>query len=98
MHTDSKQQFDVVTRGSHPTEKRLMIDIAAARQAYKRHDLAKVALATSEHNVADGLTKPRTCTALDYMLKAGVDSTPLEQWVTRTGLCPPRPTTGPGAV
>lgn len=98
VHTDSKQLFDVVTRGSHPTEKRLMIDVAAARQAYKRHDLAKVALVTSEHNVADGLTKPRTCTALDYMLKAGVDSTPLEQWVTRTGLCPPRPTTGPGAV
>eukprot|EP00168_Porphyra_purpurea_P011369 TRINITY_DN2896_c0_g1_i1.p1 TRINITY_DN2896_c0_g1~~TRINITY_DN2896_c0_g1_i1.p1 ORF type:complete len:816 (+),score=159.39 TRINITY_DN2896_c0_g1_i1:2887-5334(+) len=37
--TDSKQLFDVVTKASHPTEKRLLIDVAAARQAYNRHDL-----------------------------------------------------------
>lgn len=31
--TDSKQLFDVISRASHPTEKRLMIYTAAAREA-----------------------------------------------------------------
>eukprot|EP00170_Pyropia_yezoensis_P004074 contig_16768_g4085 len=34
MLTDWKQMFDVVIRASHITEKRLMIDVAAAREAY----------------------------------------------------------------
>lgn len=33
LMTDSKQIFDVITKATHTTEKRLMIDIAARREA-----------------------------------------------------------------
>ena len=57
MLKDSKQMFDVITRASHTTEKRLMIDVAAAREAYKRYEISNVGLVRSEHNPADGLTE-----------------------------------------
>lgn len=42
MFKDSKQFFDVMTRGKRPTEKRLAIDIVAAREAYHRFDIDRV--------------------------------------------------------
>lgn len=32
----SKQKFDIITRGKQPTEKRLAVDITAAREAHQR--------------------------------------------------------------
>ena len=83
--TDSKQLFDVVTRGSHPTEKRLLIDIAAAREAYNRREISNVGLVTSDNNMADSLTKVKPSGALGLLLATGVDRTPVEQWVIRPG-------------
>ena len=83
MLTDSKQMFDVITRASHTTKKRLMIDVAAAREAYKRYEISNVGLVRSEHNPADGLTKPPICPALDATLCTGRDVNPVKQWVTR---------------
>jgi len=88
MLTDSKQMFDVITRASHTTEKRLMTDVAAAREAYNRNEMSNVGLVKSEHNVADGLTKPRLCSALDAVLRTGKDVNPVEQWMIRM---PPTP-------
>jgi len=98
MFTDSKQLFDVVTKASHPTEKRLLVDIAAARQAYNRQDLSNVGLVASENNIADALSKARGCGALDALLRTGVDRTPVVQWVIRPTLDPPCATTGKPAV
>jgi len=88
MLTDSKQIFDVITRASHTTEKRLMIDVAAAREAYNSNEMSNVGLVNSMHNVADGLTKPRLCSALDAVLRTGKDGNPVEQWIIRM---PPTP-------
>lgn len=90
MLTDSKQMFDVITRASHTTEKRLMIDVAAAREAYNRHEISNVGLVRSEHNVPDGLTKPGPCAALDAVLRIGKDVNPVQQWVIRSPVTPER--------
>lgn len=37
--TDSKQLFDVMTKATHTTEKRLISDVAAAREAYKQSEI-----------------------------------------------------------
>jgi len=98
IFTDSKQLFDVVTKASHPTEKRLLVDIAAARQAYNRFDISNVGLIASCDNIADALTKVRGCGALDSLLRTGIDNTPVAQWVIRPPAVPPCPTTVKSAV
>ena len=40
MFTDSKQLFDVLTKASYPTEKRLMIDIASVRESYNTFEIS----------------------------------------------------------
>lgn len=84
MFTDSKQLFDVITRASHTTEKRLMIDIASAREAYKNFEISNVGLVAGTDNPADGLTKPRVCKPLYDLLRTGQDDTPVSQWIIRT--------------
>ena len=91
--SDSKQLFDVVTRGSHPTEKRLLIDVAAAREACNRREISNVGLVTSDNNIADSLTKVKPSGALELLLATGVDRTPVEQWVIQPGTASPCPTT-----
>ena len=79
--TDSKQMFDVITKASHTSEKRLMIDVAAAREAYNRHDISNVGLVVSEHNIADGLTKLGNCKAPNRVMQTGYDKNPVQQWI-----------------
>jgi len=81
--SDSKQMFDVITKASHTTERRLMIDIAASREAYNRGEISNVGLVLSENSIADGLTKPSYCKAMDTMLRTGMDKNPVEQWIIR---------------
>lgn len=94
LFTDSKQAFDVITRATHPTEKRLMIDIAALRESYNRHEISYLGLVTTENNMADAMTKLKCGSALDCLLRTGVDATPVAQWVVRPSVDPPCPTTG----
>lgn len=96
IYTDSKQAFDVITRPTHPTEKRLLIDIAGLRESYARREISSLGLVATEHNVADGMTKLRCGGALDCLLKTGIDTTPVAQWVVRPAVGPLRPTTGGG--
>lgn len=93
LFTDSKQVFDVITRATHPTEKRLMIDVAALRESYNRHEISYLGLISTENNVADAMTKLRCGSALDCLLRTGVDATPVAQWVVRSPVDPPCPTT-----
>ena len=83
MLTDSKQMFDVITKASFTSEKRLLIDISAAREAYNRHEISNVGLVLSEHNIADGLTKPKPCSSLMQVMTSGYDKNPVQQWIFR---------------
>ena len=81
MLTDSKALFDVITRSKYTTEKRLMIDIAAVRQAYNEKEINNIALIKSEFNPADGLTKLACNEALKQLLETHKISHPVEQYV-----------------
>lgn len=68
MFTDSKQLFDAMIKGKRTQEKRLMVDITAARQSYKRFEIHRVGLVRGTDNPADGLSKIKDNGALDRLL------------------------------
>ncbi len=72
MFTDSKHLFDVITTGSYTTEKRLMVEIKATREAYNKNEISNVGWVPGTFNPADELTKPITCN-----LVKGKDNTPI---------------------
>ena len=84
MLTDSKQRFGVITRATYTTEKRLRIDVAAAREAYNRQEISNVGRVKSEHNIADGTTNPGLCPVLEAMMRTGADASPVQQWIIRS--------------
>lgn len=77
MLTDSLHMSNIVSRASHTTEKPLVIDVASAREAFKRIAILSVRLLNSENNVAARLTMPRPCAALDVVLQRGEASNPV---------------------
>lgn len=96
MLKDSQLLFDVVTSASHPTEKRQLIDMAAAREACNRRDLSNMGLVAGHNNMADGLTKPRSCPDLYSLLWTEVDASSVEQWIMRPGANTPTSDHGDG--
>lgn len=57
IYTDSKQLIRAMTKGNHTTKRRLIIKIMAAKQAYPKLKIAKLALASEHTNPADILSK-----------------------------------------
>lgn len=56
MYTDRKSLFDVISKGSRTAEKRLMLDLFMAREAFKKRKISNIGLVRSGDNVADALT------------------------------------------
>lgn len=85
MFTDSKSLFDTITKLSSVSEKRLLIDIAALREAYVCQDLKNVAHVSSQYNIADVLTKskpPADCRDLLHsLMRTGKLAHPINQWI-----------------
>lgn len=79
---DLKQVFDFITKASHTTEKCLMIDISATRQAYERGEISNVGLVLSDNNLG-GVTELIMCKALKSLLLSGVDKMQVKQWIIR---------------
>jgi hypothetical protein len=79
--TDSESLFKTLTNARYPTERRLLIDVAAMRQAYTRKEISNIALIDSNDNAADGLTKLKPNQALYRMLRAGRLDHRVRQWV-----------------
>lgn len=80
---DSKQVFDTITMASTTTKRRLLIDIAAARQAYNRQEISNIGLVSSEDMIADGLTKTTAESSLAELLKSGRSELKVKQWIIR---------------
>lgn len=83
LYTDSKSLFDVISKGSKTAEKRLMLDIACAREGFRRHDISDIGFIRGEDNLADGLTKSMRQAAIHKVLKEGRLSVVPEQWIVR---------------
>ena len=66
---ESKSLFDIKSRGSRASEKRILLDICEARQAYKAQEISKIGLGKSSHSLADGLAKSKAQAALHQLLK-----------------------------
>lgn len=86
MLTDSESLFKSIVKSTTTTEKRLMIDLEAARQSYGTQKISDVGWIRSEDNPADGLTKPAPCKALEKLLETGRVDDPVQQWIVSTPL------------
>ncbi len=85
MHllTDSKSLFDIISKGTRTSEKRIMLDVHAAREGYKTREISNIGFVRSSENLADGLTKAKMQKALFKLLKSGRHSVECEQWILR---------------
>jgi hypothetical protein len=81
MLTDSKFLFDLITRYRCTTEKRLMTDIAAIREAYNDRIISNIGLFCSDHNLADAMTKIGHNMALQTILRIHCIPHPIEQYI-----------------
>jgi hypothetical protein len=81
MLIDAESLFNTLTRERYTVEKRLLVDIAAAMEAYRDGDIANIGLIASAHNPADGLTMVGPNMALwKLMTNARIDH-PIKKWV-----------------
>ena len=75
--TDNKSLFDVISNGSRTFEKRMMLDIAAAREGFRDKVISENGFVRSASNIADGLKKPKQQRSLQNMMLSGrLDVTP----------------------
>ncbi len=81
--TDSKSLFDVIWKGIPTSEKRMMSDIAAAREGYRRGDISNIHFVRSSKNLADGLTKPMNEASVLSVLRSGKLCVEPDQWIIR---------------
>lgn len=81
MCTDSRSLFDLITKDSTSTERRLMIDISAVRSAYENAEINSIELVASCDNPADAFTKQGKCPSLEIIITTDVDRCQPVQWV-----------------
>lgn len=65
-----------------------MVDIAAARQSYKRYEIHGVGLVAVVFNPTDGFTKVSGNGSLSVLISSGCAGTPLSQWIKRAVVQP----------
>lgn len=79
MMTDSKSLFDVLTKTTMTTKKRLIIDLQTVKNAYASFEVSDVALLLSKFNIADALTKVKTNSILLNTIKSKKIDHPIAQ-------------------
>ena len=84
LYTDSDSLFKVIVKNSTTTERRLMIDLQATREAYGNHEISDIGWVKSDDNPADALTKRHHCAALIKIMDTGRLDLEVLQWVVRT--------------
>lgn len=86
--TDSKCLFDIITKSSTTSEKRLMIDLAAINEAYKLHEISKIGHISTQKNPANSLTKIAKSDQLLQIMNEGKIDIEVNIYVERKPLQP----------
>lgn len=81
MMIDSKLLLDVITGNGYTTESRLIVDIAAVREAYNQRIISNIALIDREYNPADSFTKIVHAPLLEKIMKNGYLYHPINQYI-----------------
>ena len=81
--TDSKSLLDVISKGSRTSEKRMMLDIAAAREGFRDKVISDIGFMRSSLNNAEGLTKAMQQKSLQKVLMTGWLDVKQEKWIIR---------------
>lgn len=81
MLMDSEALFRILTRSRYTTERRLEIDIAAAREAYGSRKISNIAWIHSQDNYADDLTKINGNGSLLQLLQTHKIDHVIRQWI-----------------
>ena len=84
MLTDSETLFSFMIKSTTTSELRLMIDIAAAKQSFDRHEIATMAWIQRNQNIADSMTKLAPNPLLVEFMKTNRLSYDVLQTVLRT--------------
>lgn len=90
MVTDSGILFNIITRRKIPSERRIMVDLIAAREAYDNRTIANIALIESKFNAADPLSKLNGNDSLRKLLKGFTLHHPLKQFISEPDLPAPK--------
>jgi len=81
--TDSYSLYECLVKLSTTKEKRLIIDIIALRQSYKRRELYEIRWINSLDNPADAMTKALPNKALETFVSTNQVRVRVEGWVKR---------------
>lgn len=68
--TDSEQVLDVITHGTRPSKRSLVIDLTVVHNAYNWFEVDRTGLVRGEHNPADGMTRQKHNGLLDKIITA----------------------------
>ena len=79
--TDSEILFNILTRRRLTTERRMMVDLLATRNAYANQEISNILLIPSEFNPADALTKLKHNNSLRRLIETAVIDHPISQYI-----------------
>lgn len=80
---DSKQRFDTATQSTRTTEKRLLLDLAAAKQSFECSKIPDIGFVTTDFMLVDCPSKPMKALQFLAARSLGKLSHPIYQWVSR---------------
>lgn len=80
---DSSSIFSLIIRSTTSRERRLLIDLQAAREAFDNKKRAEIGWSEQRQNFADALTKSKPCEAMMDLLSQRKLGGEALQWVLR---------------
>jgi hypothetical protein len=83
--TDSYSLYECLVKLGTTKEKRLMIDIMALRQSYKRREITEIRWIDGKDNPTDAMTKSTPNKALEEFIDSNQLNVRVEGWVQRKG-------------